>query len=293
MKLLSLFILRLRRNAIFLSLITAIALIPLALSYRNVLEVENLRFEDRAHIIQVKKEAEMALYSDDNEAQALDQESMDYYKKLLELTTFYLEKEHIQGKSQEVLETELELYQTLQNWEAKGNRVNHFTSSELAERIIVYKKVLEQALTFHYPTAPKDFYLTLLQFLPASIYIIPLVVCSLIVWLLMTDLSKHRGLLFINGLTPSQYATSLTLLALLLQVAIYALILFMLLLLAHQFQFTFQADYPLLVGTNTLSTISIREQLQKLLLVMAGVTGFYLTFIRLATAKVLQTYKRK
>ncbi|NQG19067.1 hypothetical protein HO710_03620 [Streptococcus suis] len=293
MKLLSLFILRLRRNAIFLSLITAIALIPLALSYRNVLEVENLRFEDRALIIQVKKEAEMALYSDDNEAQALDQESMDYYKKLLELTTFYLEKEHIQGKSQEVLETELELYQTLQNWEAKGNRVNHFTSSELAERIIVYKKVLEQALTFHYPTAPKDFYLTLLQFLPASIYIIPLVVCSLIVWLLMTDLSKHRGLLFINGLTPSQYATSLTLLALLLQVAIYALILFMLLLLAHQFQFTFQADYPLLVGTNTLSTISIREQLQKLLLVMAGVTGFYLTFIRLATAKVLQTYKRK
>ncbi|HEL1592160.1 TPA: hypothetical protein TXL33_000580 [Streptococcus suis] len=159
MKLLSLFILRLRRNAIFLSLITAIALIPLALSYRNVLESENLRFEDRARIIQVKKEAEMALYSDDNEAQALDQESMDYYKKLLELVTTYLEKEHIQGKSQEVLETELELYQTLQNWEAKGNRVNHFTSSELAERITVYKKVLEQTLTFHYSTAPKDFYI--------------------------------------------------------------------------------------------------------------------------------------
>ncbi|MFH0385656.1 hypothetical protein ACHBIF_09760 [Streptococcus sp. A11] len=293
MKLLSLFILRLKRNAIFLSLITAIALIPFALSYRNVLEAENLRFEDRTRITQVKKEAEMVLYSDDNEAQALDHESTDYYKKLLELATTYLEKEHIQGKSQEVLGTELELYQTLQNWEAKGNRVNHFTSSELAERITVYKKVLEQTLTFHYPTAPKDFYLTLLQFLPASIYIIPLVVCSLIVWLLMTDLSKHRGLLFINGLSPGQYATSLTLLAFLLQVAIYALILFMLLLLAQQFQFTFQEDYPLLVGTNTLSTISIREQLQKLLLVMVGVTGFYLTFIRLATAKVLQTYKRK
>ncbi|MDW8742529.1 hypothetical protein Q7W37_05710 [Streptococcus suis] len=293
MKLLSLFILRLRRNAIFLSLITAIALIPLALSYRNVLESENLRFEDRARIIQVKKEAEMALYSDDNETQALDQESMDYYKKLLELATTYLEKEHIQGKSQEVLKTELELYQTLQNWEAKGNRVNHFTSGELAERITVYKKVLEQTLTFHYPTAPKDFYLTLLQFLPASIYMIPLVICCLLVWLLITNLSKHRGLLFINGLSPGQYATSLTLLAFLLQVAIYALILFMLLLLAHQSQFTFQENYPLLVGTNTLSTISIREQLQKLLLEMAGVTGFYLTFIRLATAKVLQTYKRK
>ncbi|HEP1818629.1 TPA: hypothetical protein VB845_000418 [Streptococcus suis] len=293
MKLLSLFILRLRRNAIFLSLITAIALIPLALSYRNVLEAENLRFEDRARITLVKKEAEMALYSDHNETQALDQESMDYYKKLLELATTYLEKEHIQGKSQEVLETELELYQTLQNWEAKGNRVNHFTSSELAERITVYKKVLEQTLTFHYPTAPKDFYLTLLQVLPASIYMIPLIICCLLVWLLMTDLSKHRGLLFINGLSPGQYATSLTLLALLLQVAIYALILFMLLILAHQFQFTFQENYPLLVGTNTLSTISIREQLQKLLLEMAGVTGFYLTFIRLATAKVLQTYKRK
>ncbi|CYV04727.1 TPA: hypothetical protein TXU81_001897 [Streptococcus suis] len=293
MKLLSLFILRLRRNAIFLSLITAIALIPLALSYRNVLESENLRFEDRSRIIQVKKEAEMFLYSDDKEAQALDQESMDYYKKLLELATAYLEKEHIQGKSQEVLETELELYQTLQNWEAKGNRVNHFTSSELAERITVYKKVLEQALTFHYPTAPKDVYLTLLQVLPASIYIIPLVISCLLAWLLMTDLSKHRGLLFINGLSPSQYATSLTLLALLLQVAIYALILFMLLLLAHQFQFTFQKDYPLLVDTNPLSTISIREQLQKLLLEMASVIGFYLTFIRLAIAKVLQTYKRK
>ncbi|HEM6120438.1 TPA: hypothetical protein U2C59_000274 [Streptococcus suis] len=293
MKLLSLFILRLRRNAIFLSLITAITLIPLALTYRNVLESENLRFEDRARIIQVKKEAEIVLYADDKEAQDLDQESMDYYKKLLELATTYLEKEHIQGKSQEVLETELELYQTLQNWEAKGNRVNHFTSGELAERITVYKKVLEQALTFHYSTAPKDFYMTFLQLLPTSIYIIPLVICSLIVWLLMTDLSKHRGLLFINGLSPGQYATSLTLLALLLQVAIYTLILFMLLLLAHQFQFTFQEDYPLLVGTNTLSTISIREQLQKLLLEMAGVTGFYLTFIRLATAKVLQTYKRK
>ncbi|HEM4672709.1 TPA: hypothetical protein U1Z92_002162 [Streptococcus suis] len=293
MKLLSLFILRLRRNAIFLSLITAIALIPLALSYRNVLESENLRFEDRARIIQVKKEAEMALYSDDNEAQALNQESMDYYKKLLELATTYLEKEHIQGKSQEVLETELELYQTLQNWEAKGNRVNHFTSSELAERITVYKKVLEQALTFHYSTAPKDVYLNLLQVLPASIYMIPLLICCLLAWLLMTDLSKHRGLLFINGLSPGQYATSLTLLALLLQVAIYALILFMLLLLAHQFQFTFQEDYPLLVGTNTQSTISVREQLQKLLLEMAGVTGFYLTFIRLATAKVLQRYKLK
>ncbi|HEM2548743.1 TPA: hypothetical protein U0431_001535 [Streptococcus suis] len=293
MNLLLLFILRLKRNAIFLSLITAIALIPFALSYRNVLEAENLRFEDRTRIIQVKKEAEIVLYADDKEAQALDQESMDYYKKLLELTTTYLEKEHIQGKSQEVLETELELYQTMQNWEANGHNINHFTSSELAERITVYKKVLEQNLTFHYPTAPKDFYLNLLQVLPASIYMIPLVICSLIVWLLITDLSKHRGLLFINGLSPSQYATSLTLLALLLQVAIYALILFMLLLLAHQFQFTFQEDYPLLVGTNTQSTISVREQLQKLLLEMAGVTGFYLTFIRLATAKVLQRYKQK
>ncbi|MDG4510200.1 hypothetical protein ACTGUQ_05785 [Streptococcus suis] len=293
MNLLLLFILRLKRNAIFLSLITAIALIPFAMSYRNVLEAENLRFEDRTRIIQVKKEAEIVLYADDKEAQALDQESMDYYKKLLELTTTYLEKEHIQGKSQEVLETELELYQTMQNWEAKGNRVNHFTSSELAERITVYKKVLEQTLTFHYSTAPKDFYMTFLQLLPASIYIIPLVICCLLAWLLMTDLSKHRGLLFINGLTPGQYATSLTLLALLLQVAIYALILFMLLLLAHQFQFTFQEDYPLLVGTNTLSTISIREQLQKLLLEMAGVTCCYLVFIRLATAKALQTYRRK
>ncbi|MFM0583861.1 hypothetical protein [Streptococcus suis] len=293
MNLLLLFILRLKRNAIFLSLITAIALIPFAMSYRNVLEAENLRFEDRTRIIQVKKEAEIVLYADDKEAQALDQESMDYYKKLLELTTTYLEKEHIQGKSQEVLETELELYQTMQNWEANGHNINHFTNSELAERITVYKKVLEQTLTFHYPTAPKDFYLTLLQLLPASIYIIPLVICCLLAWLLMTDLSKHRGLLFINGLSPSQYATSLTLLALLLQVAIYALILFMLLLLAHQFQFTFQEKYPIVIGTNTLSTISVREQLQKLLLEMAGVTGFYLTFIRLTTAKVLQTYKRK
>ncbi|MGQ7424806.1 hypothetical protein ACTGVR_10025 [Streptococcus suis] len=293
MNLLLLFILRLKRNAIFLSLITAIALIPFAMSYRNVLEAENLRFEDRTRIIQVKKEAEIVLYADDKEAQALDQESMDYYKKLLELTTTYLEKEHIQGKSQEVLETELELYQTMQNWEANGHNINHFTNSELAERITVYKKVLEQNLTFHYPTAPKDVYLTLLQVLPASNYMIPLVICCLLVWLLLTDLSKHRGLLFINGLSPSQYATSLTLLALLLQVAIYALILFMLLLLAHQFQFTFQEDYPLLVSTNTLSTISIREQLQKLLLEMAGVTCCYLVFIRLATAKVLQTYKRK
>ncbi|HFI0790735.1 TPA: hypothetical protein ACGO62_000734 [Streptococcus suis] len=293
MNTLTLFILRLKRNALFLALMTAVALIPLALSYRNVLEAENLRFEDRTRIIQVKKEAETFLYADDKEAQALDQESMDYYKKLLELTTTYLEKEHIQGKSQEVLETELELYQTLQNWEAKGHNINHFTNSELAEHITVYKNVLEQTLTFHYPTAPKDVYLTFLQLLPTSIYTIPLVICSLIVWLLMTDLSKHRGLLFINGLSPGQYATSLTLLALLLQVAIYALILFMLLLLAHQFQFTFQEDYPLLVGTNTLSTISIREQLQKLLLVMVGMTGFYLTFIRLAIAKVLQTYKRK
>ncbi|HFI0938703.1 TPA: hypothetical protein ACGOX9_001657 [Streptococcus suis] len=293
MNLLLLFILRLKRNAIFLSLITAIALIPFAMSYRNVLEAENLRFEDRTRIIQVKKEAEIVLYADDKEAQALDQESMDYYKKLLELTTTYLEKEHIQGKSQEVLETELELYQTMQNWEANGHNINHFTNSELAERITVYKKVLEQALTFHYPTAPKDFYLNLLQVLPASIYMIPLVICCLLAWLLITDLSKHRGLLFINGLSPSQYATSLTLLALLLQVAIYALMLLMLLLLAQQFQFTFQEKYPIVIGTNTLSTISVREQLQKLLLEMAGVTGFYLTFIRLATAKVLQTYKRK
>ncbi|MEI4313988.1 hypothetical protein V9Z69_05155 [Streptococcus suis] len=293
MNLLSLFILRLKRNAIFLSLITAIALIPLALSYRNVLEAENLRFEDRTRIIQVKKEAETFLYADDKEAQALDQESMDYYKKLLELTTTYLEKEHIQGKSQEVLETELELYQTLQNWEAKGHNINHFTNSELAERITVYKKVLEQALAFHYPTAPKDVYLTLLQVLPASNYMIPLVICCLLVWLLMTDLSKHRGLLFINGLSPGQYATSLTQLALLLQVAIYALILFMLLLLAQQFQFTFQEHYPILIGTNPLSTITVGKQLQKLLLEMAGVTGFYLVFIRLATAKILEKYKRK
>ncbi|HEM4054112.1 TPA: hypothetical protein U1W07_002106 [Streptococcus suis] len=293
MNLLLLFILRLKRNAIFLSLITAIALIPFAMSYRNVLEAENLRFEDRTRIIQVKKEAEIVLYADDKEAQALDQESMDYYKKLLELTTTYLEKEHIQGKSQEVLETELELYQTMQNWEANGHNINHFTNSELAERITVYKKVLEQNLTFHYPTAPKDVYLTLLQVLPASNYMIPLVICCLLAWLLITDLSKHRGLLFINGLSPSQYASSLTLLALLLQVAIYALMLLMLLLLAQQFQFTFQEKYPIVIGTNTLSTISVREQLQKLLLEMAGVTGFYLTFIRLATAKALQTYKRK
>ncbi|HFU4500365.1 TPA: hypothetical protein ACGPA6_000178 [Streptococcus suis] len=293
MNTLTLFILRLKRNAIFLALMTAVALIPLALSYRNVLEAENLRFEDRTRIIQVKKEAETFLYADDKEAQALDQESMDYYKKLLELATTYLEKEHIQGKSQEVLETELELYQTLQNWEAKGHRINHFTSNELAERTSVYKKVLEQSLSFHYPTAPKDFYLTLLQVLPVSNYIIPLVICCLLVWLLMIDLSKHRGLLFINGLSPGQYATSLTLLALLLQVAIYALILFMLLLLVHQFHFTFQEHYSILIGTNPLSTITVGKQLQKLLLEMAGVTGFYLVFIRLATAKILEKYKRK
>ncbi|MEI4302873.1 hypothetical protein V9664_10455 [Streptococcus suis] len=293
MNLLSLFILRLKRNAIFLALMTAVALIPLALSYRNVLEAENLRFEDRTRIIQVKKEAEIVLYADAKEAQALDQESMDYYKKLLELATTYLEKEHIQGKSQEVLKTELELYQTLQNWEAKGNRINHFTSSELAERITVYKKVLEQTLTFHYPTAPKDFYLTLLQFLPVSNYMIPLIICCLLVWLLITDLSKHRGLLFINGLSPGQYATSLALLALLLQVAIYALILLMLLQLVHQFQFTFQEKYPLLIGTNPQSTITVGKQLQKLLLEMAGVTCCYLVFIRLATAKILEKYKRK
>ncbi|HFI0639349.1 TPA: hypothetical protein ACGO1U_000382 [Streptococcus suis] len=289
MNLLLLFILRLKRNAIFLALMTAVALIPLALSYRNVLEAENLRFEDRTRIIQVKKEAEIVLYADDKEAQALDQESMDYYKKLLELATTYLEKEHIQGKSQEVLETELELYQTLQNWE--GHNINHFTNSELAERITVYKKVLEQTLTFHYPTAPKDFYLTLLQFLPASNYMIPLVICCLLVWLLLTDLSKHRGLLFINGLSPGQYATSLTQLALLLQVAIYALILFMLLLLAHQFQFTFQEHYPILIGANPQSTITVGKQLQKILLEMAGVTVFYLAVIRLATAKLLEKYK--
>ncbi|HFU4221512.1 TPA: hypothetical protein ACGO80_000338 [Streptococcus suis] len=293
MNTLTLFILRLKRNAIFLALMTAVALIPLALSYRNVLEAENLRFEDRTRIIQVKKEAETFLYADDKEAQTLDQESMDYYKKLLELATTYLEKEHIQGKSQEVLETELELYQTLQNWEAKGNRVNHFTSSELAERITVYKNVLEQTLTFHYPTAPKDVYLTLLQVLPASNYIIPLVICCLLAWLLVSDLSKHRGLLFINGLSPGQYATNLTLLALLLQVAIYALMLFMLLLLANQFQFTFQEHYPILIGTNPQSAVSVREQLQKLLLEMAGVTSFYLVLIRLATAKILEKYKRK
>ncbi|HFI0254706.1 TPA: hypothetical protein ACGO1F_002074 [Streptococcus suis] len=293
MNTLTLFILRLKRNAIFLALMTAVALIPLALSYRNVLEAENLRFEDRTRIIQVKKEAETFLYADDKEAQTLDQESMDYYKKLLELATTYLEKEHIQGKSQEVLETELELYQTLQNWEAKGHRVNHFTSSELAERITVYKNVLEQTLTFHYPTAPKDVYLTLLQVLPASNYIIPLVICCLLAWLLVSDLSKHRGLLFINGLSPGQYATNLTLLALLLQVAIYALMLFMLLLLANQFQFTFQEHYPILIGTNPQSAVSVREQLQKLLLEMAGVTSFYLVLIRLATAKLLEKYKRK
>ncbi|HFI0395222.1 TPA: hypothetical protein ACGOYV_002029 [Streptococcus suis] len=293
MNTLTLFILRLKRNAIFLALMTAVALIPLALSYRNVLEAENLRFEDRTRIIQVKKEAEIVLYADDKEAQALDQESMDYYKKLLELATTYLEKEHIQGKSQEVLETELELYQTMQNWEAKGHNINHFTNSELAERITVYKKVLEQTLTFHYPTAPKDVYLTLLQVLPASNYMIPLVICCLLVWLLMSDLSKHRGLLFINGLSPGQYATSLTQLALLLQVAIYALMLFMLLLLANQFQFTFQEHYPILIGTNPLSTITVGKQLQKLLLEMAGVTVFYMAVIRLATAKILQRYKRK
>ncbi|HFI0632993.1 TPA: hypothetical protein ACGO4G_001589 [Streptococcus suis] len=293
MNLLLLFILRLKRNAIFLALMTAVALIPLALSYRNVLEAENLRFEDRTRIIRVKKEAEIVLYADDKEAQALDQESMDYYKKLLELTTTYLEKEHIQGKSPEVLETELELYQTMQNWEANGHNINHFTNSELAERITVYKKVLEQTLTFHYPTAPKDVYLTLLQVLPASNYMIPLVICCLLVWLLLTDLSKHRGLLFINGLSPGQYATSLTQLALLLQVAIYALILFMLLLLAQQFQFTFQEKYPILIGTNPQSTITVGNQLQKLLLEMAGVTVFYLAVIRLATAKLLQRYKRK
>ncbi|HFI0106852.1 TPA: hypothetical protein ACGORX_001197 [Streptococcus suis] len=290
MNLLLLFILRLKRNAIFLALMTAVALIPLALSYRNVLEAENLRFEDRTRIIRVKKEAEIVLYADDKEAQALEQESMDYYKKLLELTTTYLEKEHIQGKSQEVLETELELYQTLQNWEAKGHNINHFTNSELAERITVYKKVLEQTLTFHYPTAPKDVYLTLLQFLPASNYMIPLVICCLLVWLLLSDLSKHRGLLFINGLSPDQYATSLTLLALLLQVAIYALILFMLLLLAYQFRFTFQEHYPILIGANPQSTIAIREQLQKILLEMAGVTGFYLVFIRLLTPRIIRFY---
>ncbi|HFI0468036.1 TPA: hypothetical protein ACGOYW_001450 [Streptococcus suis] len=293
MNLLLLFILRLKRNALFLALMTAVALIPLALSYRNVLEAENLRFEDRTRIIRVKKEAEIVLYADDKEVQALDQESMDYYKKLLELATTYLEKEHIQGKSQEVLETELELYQTLKNWEEKGNRVNHFTNSELAERITIYKKVLEQTLTFHYPTAPKDVYLTLLQFLPVSNYMIPLIVCCLLVWLLITDLSKHRGLLFINGLSPGQYATSLTLLALLLQVAIYALILFMLLLLVHQFRFTFQEQYPILISANPQSTITVGKQLQKLLLEMAGVTVFYLTFIRLATAKFLEKYKRK
>ncbi|MBY4973081.1 hypothetical protein K6V43_06775 [Streptococcus suis] len=292
MNLVTLFILRLRRNSIFLALVMVVLSIPVALTFRNVLEVDRLRFEDRVRINRIKRDAEYILYAD-NAEESLDSDATEYYKKILILATDYLDNEYRQGKSQTVLKTELELYRTLHNWEAKGHLINHYTSSELSEKIAVYSEVLEQSLDFHYPSAPNDFYLILLQILPVSNMLLPALICCITVWLLINDLSKHRGLLFSYGLSPSQYANSLTLLAVFMYTIIYALGISILLVLSSMFLFTFQIRYPVLIQTTTISTVATIDIIKSLLFEMVGLACLSLIFIRLFALKILEKYKKR
>lgn len=293
MNLLSLFLLRLRRNHVFLALIGLAILLPLAVTYRNVLTSEQLKREDRVRITQIKQEAEAILYPSDPQLPPVPAEMTESYERLLALATSYLEKEYLQGKSQAVLEVELALYDELEASHQHGGASHQYSPRELAEKIAVYRQVVDQALSFHYPSAPRDFYLTLLQLLPASSYLLPLLTLCLLVWILATDLSRHRGLLFANGISAKQYATALTLLALVIQLTVYAVAVTLLLALARYFDFTFHSTYPILVTTSSGSLVTVMDRLQTSLLEMAGLTCLYLLLIRFGTAWLIQVYQKR
>lgn len=66
MSLFSFFLLRLQRYAILFTMMVLVITVSFALVYRNILETENLRLEDRTRISRIKKESETFLYGSNN-----------------------------------------------------------------------------------------------------------------------------------------------------------------------------------------------------------------------------------
>lgn len=288
MSLFSFFLLRLQRYAILFTMMVLVITVSFALVYRNILETENLRLEDRTRISRIKKESETLLYSSNNLNELPDEQTSSYYQELLSLSTSYLDKEYVQGKSTAVLEIELALYQTIQaGWENDLN-ISHFTKNEITDKLAAYAPVVSHSLTFQYLIAPKDFYLTLIQILPMSHYALLLLIACLIVWLVVIDLSRHRGLLFLNGLTPVRYARTVTLLAFLLHITLIGLQVIFLAFLSQYFHFTFQEHYPILVYSSPLSTVTAMEKLVAILLEMTGSTCLFLMLIGILTILTLK-----
>lgn len=259
MKLLTLFWTRLLRHHVFSILFCIILGLMIALVYRNALVEQELRLQDRHVVTSIKQRAENFLY---DEERALSEEEEAYYKTLLEHATHYLDTEYRQGKSQEVLQSELALYTALKDWTEKGNASSSSLSpNELNEKIVTLSSVLQTGADFQYATAPKDMYLTLLQVLTVGRFLVPLLCVTLALWLLASDITQHRGLLFINGITPLDYSLSLVSLVFIASISLFLLLYATLYGISLQQSFTFQLDYPVLEYSKSLSTMPAHQVL--------------------------------
>lgn len=264
MKLLTLFWTRLLRHHVFSILFCIVLGLMIALVYRNALVEQELRLQDRHFVTSIKQRAENLLY---DEERALSEEEEAYYKTQLEHATHYLDTEYRQGKSQEVLQSELALYTALKDWTEKGNASSSSLSpNELNEKIVMLSSVLQTGADFQYTTAPKDMYLTLLQVLTVGRFLVPLLCAVLTLWLLASDITQHRGLLFINGITPLDYSLSLVSLVFITSISLFLLLYATLYGISLQQSFSFQLDYPILEYSKSLSTSPVHQILQSFFL---------------------------
>lgn len=262
MKLLSLFLIRLRRYRIPIVLPLVILALVLALNLRNRFQYEQLRLQDRHLVISLKKEAESFLY--DKESESLDQEVQAYYENVLGLSNTYLEQEYLQGKGSSLIQTELQLYQLLVDWSTKGHNLNHYSDHELGDRLGHLTNLVHQNLSFNYWLAPKDFFLVLHQILSFTSLLIPGLVTVVCLCLALSDRSNHYGFLVTNGIVAKSYSSSLTLLGFCMSIACYVILLMSQTLVANYFDFSFQATYPILDRGNS-HFIPVWEGIQDLL----------------------------
>lgn len=290
MALLSLFTIRLNRYRIPIILALLMSSLLLALAYRNLHHYNQLLLQERQRITSIKKDSETILYTKIPGEQLLSQQEQNYYEQVLKLANHYLDQEYRQGKSTAVLKTEKQLYQTLLQGFEQGHNNTIYTKNDLVEKVSYLSYIIENNLRFQHPEAPKDSSLFFLQILPISSILIPSTTLVICLWILLLDRATHYKFLFASGISSQKYANHLLLLAVVLNIFLYAVWIAGQLVIHFQFQFAFQADYPVLEN-HTLTFIPVKEVIGQLSLTNFKIVITSLIGLRLCSAIILRQKK--
>ncbi|HFI0235037.1 TPA: hypothetical protein ACGOVC_000622 [Streptococcus suis] len=246
MSLFPFFLRRLLRHHILLISFLAISGLVFGLSYRTLFQADQLAQEERQELIRLNKESSQALLPENRAKKDWTAEMENHYRTVMQLSADYLEKEHLEGKSQTVVRLQLELYRQLLTWKQAGQQVYGFTLNQLQEETFLLGELVSRNKIHRYQKAPKDFYLLLSNLFPSLYYVFPLLLIAHALWLVISDRKHHRSFLIMNQISPASYSTHLSLTCLVLGLAWFTCLLISLYISSRLFSFSFQLDYPIL-----------------------------------------------